>query len=244
MPDRPASACLSRPPPFSRLCHRRAGFRRAFAYLSLARGELDPVSTCYSPMDEPSQTPPVDFCNRDDPRAQPQNRLNPARPTLGRPSARLTRAEPLRTLARSSRVTHLLSEADQPRFHRPGTGIAMRWARSSLGDRSPRKLYPDRIRSDTSCRRFAARKAWRACSARRRSAVSRIRPATDHLREPPPSRAASRAPPRRGARYAAPEVPSITEHPPEGTDPLAHKLSTTCGLLDLRLFIPRARRAS
>jgi len=31
VPDRPASACLSRPPPFSRLCHRRAGFRRAFA---------------------------------------------------------------------------------------------------------------------------------------------------------------------------------------------------------------------
>jgi len=45
-------------------------------------------------MDEPSQTPPVDFCNHDDPRARPPNRLNPAHPTRGRPRARLTRASP------------------------------------------------------------------------------------------------------------------------------------------------------
>lgn len=30
------------PPPFPRFCHRRAGFRRPFVLLPLARGELDP----------------------------------------------------------------------------------------------------------------------------------------------------------------------------------------------------------
>jgi hypothetical protein len=58
------------------------------------------------------------------------------------------------------------------------------------------------------------------------------------LTRAPDSRAASRVPPRRGARYAAPEVPSIDERPVRAW-PLFHSLSPACGVEGLRLFDPR-----
>lgn len=106
---RPARACLRDPPPFSRFSHRRAGFRRAFARDPLSRSELDPASTCFSPMDLPSRASPGDFCNRDEPRAQPRDLPNPAHLTGGRPRARLTRVELFRALLVSSWVTLPLS---------------------------------------------------------------------------------------------------------------------------------------
>jgi hypothetical protein len=81
----------------------------------------------------PSPTPLVDFCNRDDPRARLPERPNPARPTRGRPLARLTRDPPFQaSLVRAWWPAPC--EADQPRFHR--TGTITRSACSHLPQRS------------------------------------------------------------------------------------------------------------
>jgi hypothetical protein len=128
-------------------------------------------------MDAPGQTPPVDFCNRDDPRARLSNRLNPARPTRGRPRARLTRARPFRVYARSSWVTSLSrGRSAEVSPARDVDRIAA--LRSSPGDRSPRELYPDRIRSDTSCRRPETPQTWRAYAASAEKRLFRASPAT------------------------------------------------------------------
>jgi hypothetical protein len=49
-------------------------------------------------------------------------------------------------------------------------------------------------------------------------------------------RVASHAPPRRGTRSAAPEVPSVAGRPLSGPCRLFHRLSPACGVLDRRLF--------
>jgi len=62
------------PPPISRLCHRRSGFRRSFTLPALSRGGARPI---VGPADSSStgargHAPLVDFCNRYDPRPQPR----------------------------------------------------------------------------------------------------------------------------------------------------------------------------
>jgi hypothetical protein len=53
------------PPPVSRFCHRRPGFRRAFASPELSPGAARPDvgSEGSSPSVATGRTPPVDFCN-------------------------------------------------------------------------------------------------------------------------------------------------------------------------------------
>lgn len=70
--------------------------------------------------DGEGQTPPVDFCNRYDPRARPRDPPNPVHPDSGRPRSRIVSRSPLR-MKRSSRVSHALKH-DQPGFYRPGAG--------------------------------------------------------------------------------------------------------------------------
>ena len=88
-------------------------------------------------------------------------------------------------------------------------------------DRSRRKLHPNPIRSGTSCRKPASAGGW--SSLRRRYPSFEEHPqgrrAGPRFRETPPVRAASRAPPRRRARSAAPEVPSIDRTTPERVRP-------------------------
>jgi hypothetical protein len=78
----------------------------------------------------------------------------------------------------------------------------------------------------------AARRRNEAPGSRARQVQAALRPAPPHTRlsypegnpEPAVKRAASRIPPRRGTRSAAPEVPSAVEHPPERMG----RLSTCC----------------
>lgn len=71
------------------------------------------------------------------------------------------RAQP----ARSNRTLHLqvampLSKHSQPRFHRPGAGDGKMLSSTSFRrDRSQRKLVPNLIDSDTSCRKPVSTKA-------------------------------------------------------------------------------------
>jgi len=90
---------LSRdPPPISRFRHRRFGFRRSFATPTLACEAARPKdgSTGSSPVGAWGHTPLIDFCNRSDPRAHPQDRPNPAHSMHGRPGMRLGESVPFR----------------------------------------------------------------------------------------------------------------------------------------------------
>lgn len=84
----------------------------------------------------------------------------------------------------------------------------------SRSDRSPPKLCPSPIASDTSCRSLVVTSAGGAVAARRSDERRlRARRRTPRKRAAR-ARAASRDPPRRGSRSAAPEVPSADEYPP------------------------------
>jgi hypothetical protein len=79
------------PPPVSRLCHRRSGFRRAFASPSSRPELLDPSSVPKalhprSRWAERRLSTSATYC---DPRAHPTDRPNPAHHARGRPRAQL-----------------------------------------------------------------------------------------------------------------------------------------------------------
>jgi len=146
-----------------------------------------------------SRTPPVDFCNQNDPRPQPPDQPNPARGVLGCPKALRSFGGWLRSLRSAA--------------NREFTGQGLVWAfalASSLRlDRSRGRLRPNPISSDTSCRKLAAAHDWSHHQQRsdRQANTVTSSPSGPSLRVV--HRAASCIPPRRKTQYAAPEVPSI-----------------------------------
>jgi hypothetical protein len=212
-----ALACLTCPPPFSRLCHQRAGFRRAFAHRTLARGSARPRIHVLFADGSPGPNAACRLLQSRRTTSTTDVPPEPRSPHARSPACETYASPTLAGLARSSRVT-------------------------SLSRGQSAEVSPDR---DEDC---IAVSAPPAAIARRGSFTptesARTPPVADSMRpwpgEPlslarapcfesarrpplarlPPSRAASHAPPRRGARYAAPEVPSAGEHPPEGTDPV------------------------
>jgi len=97
------------------------------------------------------RAPLVDFCNRNDPRAQLRNRPNPAHHARGRPLAQLSSFHAPRYMKRSAGGR--ASRHSQPRFHGPEAceGLRRREA-SPRRDRSRWRLHPNPIDPDTSCR--------------------------------------------------------------------------------------------
>jgi hypothetical protein len=181
------------------------------------------------------RAPLVDFCNRNDPRAQLRNRPDPAHHARGRPRAQLSSFHAPRYMKRSAGGR--ASRHSQPRFHGPEAceGFRPREA-SPRRDRSRWRLHPNPIDPDTSCRELVVMQAGVA----RTSEVPRKgHPVTRSPTSPacagPANRVASRVLPRRRPRSAAPEVPSTNGPPREGLA-LSHKLSPACGLETRRLF--------
>lgn len=164
------------------------------------------------------RAPPVDFCNRNDPRPRLRDRPNPAHLARGRPRTklfpeklpcgrpagcgwpRLSRDEP----AEDSRV--------RGRRAMQCMGLdARRLSLRSLASRA--SPQPDRLEH------LSSRNPWRrrleSPNRSAHSAPPRIRQAST-ARAMPAFRAASHVPPRRGAQSAAPEVPSTGRWPPRG----------------------------
>jgi hypothetical protein len=115
--------CCGNPPPVSRLCHRRPGFRRAFA-IPCSRPEwLDPTS---APEVHHLRTRGAKrrlstsaiYC---DPRAHPTDRPNPAHGTRGRPRAQLFCEPPSFDGGTDCGWPRVLPRG-QSRFHGPGAG--------------------------------------------------------------------------------------------------------------------------
>jgi hypothetical protein len=133
-----------------------------------------------------------------------------------------------------------LAGRSQPRFHGPGAlpEAAASCVDTSHRDRSRRELCPNPIGSDTSCRCSVRRAGWRRLprgdSGRGRSDATSSPSSTAVAMGP--CRAASRDPPRRGARSAAPEVPSVDGCSLARELPVIHNLSPVCGVLARRLF--------
>jgi hypothetical protein len=157
-PSRPAFAV-----PF-RARHRSRGFATdepasgaPSLPVALARGAR-PGAFRLSPEGIHGRAPPVDFCNRDDPRPQPRTRSNPAHRARSRLRAQLVTSSRLSARARSggwppSRKREKPTEIPQLRGER-------RIFRASHRDRSRRGRYPDLYGSDTSCREQVVAQAW------------------------------------------------------------------------------------
>jgi hypothetical protein len=155
----------------------------------------------------PDRAPLVNFCNRNEMRAQSLDQSNPAHRAgvaFGAAFAAGGR-DPFRSSAGRD-VT--------------GQGrLGVNHARaSSHHDRSRRKLYPNPIRlghllSQTCFRRGLEKPPPKMCPAFEGHPQGRR--AGSRFRETPPFRAASHTPPRREAHYAAPEVPFIARPTPD-----------------------------
>lgn len=180
-------------PPSSRLpalfrpfqCSRMKGLDPARLHRLIARGRED-------------RTPLVEFCNR-------ERSASTAR-TIER-TLHTAPGSPPR--AACLQVAAPLSRRSQPRFHGPGAGSANAGAGSFLRDRSRRKLIPNPISSNTSCRKLVSAPAGEADAEGIDPVGSPASPPGGRRFRMPTGRAASRALPRRRARSAAPEVPSI-----------------------------------
>ena len=155
-----------------------------------------------------------------------QSSLEPHRtvPTVARPHSFLP-ALRLAARLRAADGCCLLAECGQPRCHGPGASNRSNHVAclsASCRDRSRQKLHPNPIGSDTSLSQARGATSWRTVDTGRVSA-----PFDELARRTPLSRcsfpevrgertlrdrAASRVPPRRGARFAAPEVPSVIGH--------------------------------
>jgi hypothetical protein len=162
------------------------------------------------------RAPLVDFCNRNDPRAQLRNRPDPAHHARGRPRTQLSSLHTPGCVKRSAGGR--ASRHSQPRFHGPEAceGFRRREA-SPRRDRSRWRLHPNPIDPDTSCRELVEMQVGVACTAgmlRTEHSVTRS-PASPACAGPA-HRVASRVLPRRRPRSAAPEVPSTNGPPREG----------------------------
>jgi hypothetical protein len=217
----------------ARLMRARHRFR-GFAADDPASGALSPLATLSRGGARPvvvihglfvhgreGRTPPVDFCNRYDPRARLRISGTPQNPAGGRPPAQLLSSSPSFDVGHELRMATPLARRGQPRGH--GSGALARSISPRTRHLPPRSLtveaspQPDRLGHLLS--QPVASTGWSPCIARaarlelpitsvpRRASPKRWsrRPAAVRRR----GRAASRTPPRRGARSAAPEVPSI-----------------------------------
>jgi hypothetical protein len=164
------------------------------------------------------RVPLVDFCHRNGMRAQPARCLNPAHRLRGRPRIQHFDAAPLRLRHQTGGNVPCEDGASRDFM---GQGPARRFSQRAFGisrrNRSRRKLCPNPIGSDISCRKLVTIWVWKNPHRRTHRDVP-LTNSPDGLafRHRPSCRAASYVPPRRGARSAAPEMPSIVESPPEG----------------------------
>jgi hypothetical protein len=162
------------------------------------------------------RAPLVDFCNRNDPRAQLRNRPDPAHRARGRPRTQLSSFNAPRYIERSAGGR--ASRHSQPRFHGPEAceGLRRREA-SPRRDRSRWRLHPNPIDPDTSCRELVVMQVGVTCTAGMpRTEHPVTRPPTSPACAGPAHRVASRVLPRRKPRSAAPEVPSTQRITPRG----------------------------
>jgi len=187
----------------------RAGFRRFFAPLGCSRREeLDPGGgSGLLTRGRLARAPLANFCNRNEMRAQLLDRSSPAH-----------RAKVAFCAALAAGGQSPFRSSASRDFTGQGRLVVNHTRASSHHDRSRRKLIPNPIGSGTSCHKPASAGGW--SSLRRRCALvfeghPQARLARPRFRGTPPFRAASRVSPRREARYAAPEVPSIDRPTPE-----------------------------
>jgi hypothetical protein len=121
--------------------------------VALARGAR-PEGRWLFAKDPLGQTPPDDFCNRDDPRARLRHRPNPAHPTRSRPHVQLSALSAFRREWPAGGWPRLLrdepTEISRPRGRRV---LRLRFRPRSL----VAELYPNPFGSDTSCRGAVAR---------------------------------------------------------------------------------------
>jgi hypothetical protein len=216
-------------PPTSRLPTR-------FRPPPLARGQLDPVSTCYSPMDQPGQTPPVDFCNRNDPRATTAEPFEPRSPHPRSPACVTYASRALADPARSSWVTRLLR----------GRSAEVSPARD--GHRNAVSAPPATIaRRGSFTPTESARTPPVADPMRRRPGEPSSPALSRRLASPPDNRPLARTTAFQGRLSTSPAKGSPIRRTrgafrrktsPEGTDSLLHMLSPTCGLLESAPFLP------
>jgi hypothetical protein len=181
-----------------------------------------------------TRRPSDDFCNRHNLRARPRDRLNPES-WRGKPSPRaLARSadptrltehgqrHPLRVRSRSpvSLAGQLLAE-----FRRSGAARShLGWLRATNTRRGFRRGAPPRPRSAALPFRACLGAGERALPDPFRSDTSRRETqarSTGNRRCLDPTRAASIVLPRRTAKHAAPEVPSVGE--------VIHRLLPSCG---------------
>lgn len=201
-------------PPKTRL---PARFR--FPELSPGAARPDVGSEGSSPSVATGRTPPVDFCNLLRSASTSDGSSEPRTPGSWSPTrAAVFRATVFRR-RNGSRVALFFGQG-QSRCHGPG---ASSWAIRPVSDwhLPPRSLavgaspQPDRLGHLMSRTRGDA--GW---SSRRRRASRLERPVDELARrallsQRTPCRAASRNPPRRGSRSAAPKVPSVPGPPRE-----------------------------
>jgi hypothetical protein len=169
--------------------------------------------------------PPVDFCNRYDPRARP--RTTEPRMTSPAVARRCSRSHD-RDLSIVALSCGWLRCPFGNAASRDVMGQGLRRGQLASARHLPtrslaRELRPNPFGSDTSCRGSRRAQAGVACVAEDsfRFLLARARLASIRFRDlrlpvirflavaGSVDRAASRAPPRRGTRSAAPEVPSI-----------------------------------
>jgi hypothetical protein len=144
------------PPPVCRLCHRRAGFRRAFAPPRSRAGRLDPASDpgAHHPWSRRAtrrlSTSAIETIREHDRRNVRTPRTTPA-------VARVRSCFSDHPLSRAERIAGgRASRRGQPRCHGPGAAARANPPLLSTGasrrDRSRRELCPNPIGSGTSCR--------------------------------------------------------------------------------------------
>jgi len=166
-------------PPGPPCFHSGTSFQRPFTIQVLGgQTQTDSWQACGSPqMDRSDRTPLVDFCNQNNPRAQPCDRsipsrtLDAARPACAELGGDLRKGlgplPPRRTpnpggIVASSPVQALrlgrgASAGCQPRFHEPGTGrLSPPGTSRPPARKQVAELCPDPIHSDTSRRETVA----------------------------------------------------------------------------------------
>jgi len=211
--------------------HRRVlplrGARHPFASFAAARwasGPRSPLSLARGEARPEVRTPVVHLRRAEGPRAARRllQSKRPASTTERAARTLLTRREV--ALASSSSCRWRRHENGRFRSASPAWPTEVSWVRDRRclriarppprDDRSSSKLCPNPIASGTSCRSLVVTSAGGADAARRsderRLRARRRTPRKRAVR----TRAASRDPPRRGSRSAAPEVPSADEYPP------------------------------
>jgi hypothetical protein len=211
-----------RPPPISRLCRRDpASGARSPRRCSRTEGLDSRRLRGLIARGREDHAPHADVCNQYDRRAQPPDRPNPAHRARGRPQAQLHRtpSDGFRRLPPpAERVAAPLSKHSQPRRHGSGsTGqdVNPSLCLSTTIARRGRFLNPTRSArtppvASTLRRRHGDTHAGEALETR----ASASSPGdSSAFAEPPPCRAASRIPSRKGTRSAAPEVPFVTGSP-------------------------------